>query len=138
MAVTIDIGEPDNDHPRNKQEVGRRLALIARHHLYGIPGNWSGPMFQSANREGAAMRVHFDHADNGLVAHDRPPTGFQIAGADRRFLPATARIERDTVVVSASEVPKPVAVRYAWTNAPAANLFDGAGLPAAPFRSDDW
>ena len=138
MAVTIDIGDPGDIHPRNKQEVGRRLALIARHHLYDIPGDWSGPMFKSAAREGAAMRVRFDHADGGLVAHDRPPAGFQIAGADRQFHPATARIERDTVVVSAPEVKEPVAVRYAWTNAPEANLYDGAGLPAGPFRSDNW
>jgi sialate O-acetylesterase len=138
MVVTIDIGEPDNVHPRNKQEVGRRLALIARHHLYDIPGDWSGPTFESATREGAAMRARFVHADGGLVAHNRPPAGFQIAGADRKFHPATARIERDTVIVSAPEAKEPVAVRYAWTNAPEANLFNGAGLPAAPFRSDDW
>ena len=138
MAVTIDIGDPDNIHPRNKQEVGRRLALIARHHLYDIPGDWSGPVFKSATHEDAAMRVQFDHADGGLVAHDRPLTGFQVAGADRRFHPATVRIERDTIVVSASGVKEPVAVRYAWVNAPEANLFSGAGLPAAPFRSDSW
>jgi len=138
MAVTIDLGDPDNVHPRNKQAVGRRLALIARHHLYGIPGDWSGPVFKSATREGAAMRVQFDHADSGLLAQDRPPAEFQLAGSDRRFHPATARIERDTVIVFAPEVKEPVAVRYAWTNAPEANLFNGAGLPAAPFRSDAW
>jgi sialate O-acetylesterase len=138
MAVTIEIGEPENVHPRNKQEVGRRLALIARHHLYDIPGDWSGPVFKSVEREGAAMRVRFDHADSGLVAHDRPPAGFLLAGADRRFFPATAKIERDTVLVTAAAVKEPVAVRYAWANAPAANLSNGAGLPATPFRSDDW
>ena len=138
MAVAIDIGEPDNIHPRNKQEVGRRLALIARHHLYNISGDWTGPTFASAGREGAAMRVRFDHADGGLVAHARPPDSFQIAGADHRFVPATARIDRDSVIVSAPAVTAPVAVRYAWTNAPDANLFNGAGLPAAPFRTDDW
>jgi sialate O-acetylesterase len=138
MAVTIDIGDPDNIHPRNKQEVGRRLALLARHHLYDIPGDWSGPVFRSAAREGAALRVQFDHADGGLLAHDRPLGGFQIAGADRQFHPAAARIERDTVVVSTPGVKEPVAVRYAWVNAPEANLFSGAGLPAAPFRSDSW
>ncbi len=138
MAVTIDIGDPDNIHPRNKQEVGRRLALIARHHLYDIPGDWSGPVFRSATREGAAMRVQFDHAEGGLVAHDRPAAGFQVAGADRQFYPATVRIERDTIVVFAPGVKEPVAVRYAWVNAPAANLFSGAGLPATPFRSDAW
>ncbi len=138
MAVTIDIGDPDDIHPRNKQEVGRRLALIARQKLYGIPGDWSGPVFKGAEREGLAMRVHFDHAATGLVAHDKPLAAFAVAGADRRFFPAAARIDGATVLVSAPEVPAPVAVRYAWTNAPDANLFDGAGLPAAPFRSDDW
>ena len=103
-----------------------------------MPLSPSGPIFQSADRQGATIRVRFVHADGGLVAHDRPPTSFQIAGADRQFHPATARIEHDTVVVSAAEVRGPVAVRYAWTNAPEANLFNGAGLPAAPFRSDDW
>ncbi|HUJ45156.1 MAG TPA: sialate O-acetylesterase [Opitutaceae bacterium] len=138
MAVTIDIGDPGDAHPRNKQEVGRRLALIARHQGYGIPGDWCGPVFKSAEREGTAMRVHFAHAEAGLVAHDKPLTAFVIAGADRQFHPAATRIERDTVLVSAPEVREPVAVRYAWTNAPEANLFNGAGLPAAPFRTDDW
>ncbi len=138
MAVTIDIGDPGNVHPRDKQDVGRRLALIARHHVYNISGDWSGPVFESAAAEGAAMRVRLSHADGGLVAHGRPAASFQIAGADRKFHPATARIERDTVIVSAPEVKAPVAVRYAWTNAPEANLFNGAGLPAAPFRSDSW
>jgi sialate O-acetylesterase len=138
MAVTIDLGDPGNVHPRNKQEVGRRLALIARHQLYDIPGDWCGPMFKSAEREGAAMRVHFDHAEGGLVAHEKPLAALLIAGADRQFHPAAARIERDTIVVSAPEVKEPVAVRYAWANAPEANLFNGAGLPAAPFRTDDW
>lgn len=138
MAVTIDIGDPNNIHPRNKQEVGRRLALIARHQVYGIPGDWSGPRFKLAAREGSTMRVLFDHAEGGLVAHDRLPAEFQLAGADRRFYPATARIERNSVVLFAPEVPAPLAVRYAWANAPEANLFNGAGLPAAPFRSDDW
>ena len=138
MAVAIDIGEAENIHPRNKQEVGRRLALIARHHLYNISGDWTGPTLAGASREGAAIRVNFAHADGGLVAHARPPDSFQIAGADRKFHPATARIDRDAVIVSAPAVPAPVAVRYAWTNDPDANLYNGAGLPAAPFRTDDW
>jgi sialate O-acetylesterase len=138
MAVTIDLGEPDNIHPRNKQEVGRRLALLARHFVHGIPGDWTGPVFKSAERTGAAMRVHFDHADSGLTAHEKPLSGFVLAGADRRFYPAAARIDGNTVVVSAPQAKEPVAVRYAWADAPDANLFDGAGLPAAPFRSDDW
>ncbi len=138
MAVTIDIGDPNNVHPRNKQEVGRRLALIAEKRLYGIPGDDSGPMFAGAVVEGAAMRVHFTHGDNGLVAHDQPVQSLELAGADKIFHPAQGRIEGDTLLVSAPLVRQPVAVRYAWHNAPEANLFNGAGLPAAPFRSDNW
>ena len=138
MAVTIDLGDPNNIHPRNKQEVGRRLALIARHQVYDIPGDWSGPIFKAAVREGTAMRVTFDHAGSGLLAHDKPLSGFVLAGIDRHFYPATAQIDGATVVVTAPGVKFPEAVRYAWADAPDANLFDGAGLPAAPFRSDDW
>ncbi|MFA5058095.1 MAG: sialate O-acetylesterase [Opitutaceae bacterium] len=138
MAVTIDVGNRDDAHPRNKQEVGRRLALIAGHEIYGVPGGWSGPMFKAAEREGAAMRVHFAHVNGALVTRGQPPPAFAVAGADRRFFPAAARIDGDTLLVSAPEVTAPVAVRYAWTNAPDASLFDSIGLPAAPFRSDDW
>ncbi|HEY0945058.1 MAG TPA: sialate O-acetylesterase [Opitutaceae bacterium] len=138
QALAIDIGNPDDIHPTNKQEVGRRLALIAKTRIYEVPGDFSGPQFVSATPEGAAMRVRFNYADNGLTAGAKPLQSFVIAGADRKFYPATARIERDTVVVSAPEVKEPVAVRYAWSNSPEANLFNGAGLPACPFRSDSW
>jgi sialate O-acetylesterase len=138
QAVAIDIGDPDDIHPTHKQEVARRLALIARSQLYGAHVDSSGPLFLSATREGSAMRVRFTHAGTGLTARDRPLQSLQIAGADRRFFPATARIDRDTLVVSAPQVREPVAVRYAWFNAPDANLYNGAGLPAAPFRSDNW
>jgi sialate O-acetylesterase len=138
MAVAIDIGEPANIHPRNKQEVGRRLALIAGHQVYGLSGAWSGPQFKTAEPTGPAMRVRMDPAGGELVMHGKELTGFKVAGADRRFFPASARIEGTTVIVSAPEVPEPVAVRYAWTDAPAASLFNSANLPAAPFRSDDW
>lgn len=138
QALAIDIGNPDDIHPTNKQEVGRRLALIAKAQVYEVPGDFSGPMFASATREGAAMRVRFKYADNGLTAGGKPLQSFEVAGADQKFYPATARIDRDTVVVSAPEVKEPVAVRYAWRNSPEANLFNGAGLPACPFRSDSW
>ena len=138
MAVTIDVGDPASIHPRNKQAVGQRLAMIAGHQIYGGAGEWSGPQFQSVECVGPRMRVHFDHAADGLVAHGTPPASFALAGADRHFFPASARIEGETVIVSAPEVPAPVAVRYAWTAAPEASLFNGAGLPAAPFRSDEW
>jgi sialate O-acetylesterase len=138
LAVAIDLGEHNNIHPRNKQEVGRRLALIAETHLYGIPGDDSGPMFASATREGGAMRVHFTHAGNGLIAQENPVQSLELAGADKKFYPAQGRIEGETLLVSSPDVKNPSAVRYAWSNDPEANLYNGAGLPAAPFRSDKW
>jgi sialate O-acetylesterase len=137
MAVTIDIGDPANIHPKNKQEVGRRLALIARAQLFGEKIETQGPVFTGAKPEGAALRVSFSHA-TGLTAPGKSPTAFDVAGEDRKFVPATARIEGDAVVVTADSVAAPVAVRYAWHNAPEASLFNCAGLPAAPFRSDHW
>ncbi len=137
MAVTIDTGEPDNLHPTNKQPVGERLALVAEANTYGLAVEWSGPLFQSAARDGAALRVKYTHAA-GLTSLVTPPTGFEVAGADKIFHPATVLIEGETVVVSAPEAPEPVAMRYAWTNSPAVSLYNGAGLPAAPFRTDDW
>lgn len=138
MAVAIDVGEPRNVHFPNKQEVGRRLALIARTQVYGIPGDFSGPVFDFATGEHSALRVHFTHAGTGLISSKQPVQSLEVAGADHKFFAATGKIERDTLLVSAREVPAPLAVRYAWTNAPVANLYNGAGLPAVPFRSDDW
>ena len=138
MAVAIDIGDAKDIHPRNKQEVGRRLALIAKTLTYGIPGDYQGPTFASATVEHGALRVHFKHAATGLISANKPVQSLEIAGADKVFHPATGKIERDTLVVSAREVKQPVAVRYAWSNTPVANLYNGAGLPAVPFRSDDW
>jgi sialate O-acetylesterase len=138
MAVTIDIGDPEDIHPKNKLEVGRRLALAAKSKVYGIPGDYSGPVFAGATREGATLRVRFNHASGGLVAHRRPVQSLEIAGEDRVFQVGAARIDRDMLVVSSPNVKEPVAVRYAWSNAPEANLYDGSGLPAMPFRSDDW
>ncbi|MBS0632646.1 MAG: sialate O-acetylesterase [Verrucomicrobia bacterium] len=138
MAVMIDAGEAKNLHPTNKQEPGRRLALLAKSLVYGLTTDCMGPTFVSATREHAALRVRFQHAATGLVAHNRPVQSLEIAGADKVFHPATGVIERGTLLVSSPAVKEPVAVRYAWTNAPTANLFNGSGLPAAPFRSDDW
>ncbi|MDB6127517.1 MAG: Sialate O-acetylesterase [Verrucomicrobia bacterium] len=138
MATAIDVGDPKDIHPRNKQEVGRRLALIAKVQAYNIPGDFSGPMFEHVAREGSALRVYFSHASTGLISHDKPVQSLEIAGADQKFYPATGKIERGTLVVTAREVKEPVAVRYAWSNAPVANLYNGAGLPAPPFRSDRW
>jgi sialate O-acetylesterase len=138
MAVAIDVGEALDIHPKNKQAVGHRLALIARANVYRQRRlEYSGPVYHSMRIEGHAIRLHFDHA-KGLVARDGALTGFAIAGADRRFVWADARIVRNTVVVSSPQVPAPVAVRYAWHYNPACNLYNKAGLPAVPFRTDDW
>ncbi len=138
MAVSIDIGDPKDIHPHNKQEVGRRLALIAKARAYGITGDFSGPVFSAAERVGSGMRVRFRYAEAGLTAADKPLQSFELAGPDHRFHQAAAAIAGDTVLVKCPEVPNPVAVRYAWTNNPDANLYNGAGLPAVPFRSDTW
>jgi sialate O-acetylesterase len=138
MAVTIDIGETHNIHPRDKQEVGHRLALIARAQVYGIAPEVSGPMFAGATREGAALRVSFTHAGGELVERNGPVTAMEIAGADQVFHEADVKIVGETLLVSSPDVPDPVAVRYAWTNAPVANLYNDSGLPAVPFRSDNW
>ncbi len=138
MVVALDLGPGAHDGPRPLAELGRRFALLARAAAYHQPCDYSGPLFAGATREGPALRVRFTHADTGLIAHDRPVQSLQLAGADRRFHPAEGRLDGTTLVVTAHAVPDPVAVRYAWENAPGANLFNGSGLPAAPFRSDDW
>lgn len=137
QALAIDLGNPADIHPTNKQDVGRRLALLARNRIYGTTLDDTGPTFASATREGSALRVKLTHA-SGLIAHDKPPQSLEVAGADKVFYPATAKIERDTLRVAAPQVKEPVAVRYGWKNDPGANLYNGAGLPAVPFRSDTW
>ena len=137
QAITIDIGEANDIHPRNKQDVGRRLALAARHFAYGEEIVYSGPIYSRHEIEGGEVRLYFDHVGGGLVSKDRPLGGFAIAGADSQFVWAEARIDGETVVVSSSEVSEPMAVRYAWADNPVrANLFNMENLPAAPFRTD--
>ncbi len=139
LAVTIDVGDPKNLHPPRKFEVGQRLALWALGTTYKQPGEYSGPLYESMQTNGNEIRIHFSHVDSGLDAHGEPALqGFAIAGDDRKFHWADARIDGDTVVVSSPDVPKPVAVRYAWGDSPACNLFGKDGLPASPFRTDDW
>jgi sialate O-acetylesterase len=134
MAVTIDIGEADDIHPRNKKDVGQRLARQALHMVYGRDITASGPTVVAAVREGAAMRVRFDGIGEGMVTTDgAPPRGFALAGADRQWHWADARIESDSVLVSSPEVPEPIAVRYAWADNPPNTLRNRAGLPTAPF-----
>jgi sialate O-acetylesterase len=137
MAVTIDIGDEKNVHPKDKQDVGDRLSRIALANVYGEKIEYSGPVFKSAQVENGAIRLHFTHIGGGLVAKGGPLKSFVIAGADQMFVPADARIDGDTVVVSGSAVSSPVAVRYAWENYPdGCNFYNAAGLPAAPFRTD--
>ncbi|MFL6332571.1 MAG: sialate O-acetylesterase [Pyrinomonadaceae bacterium] len=139
MAVTIDIGNPDDIHPRNKLDVGLRLAYWALADVYGMKNvEKSGPLYDAYKVEGDKVRVRFTHA-GGLKTRDgAAPAGFYVAGADRKFVPAEARIEKGEVVVWSKEVPAPVAVRYAWADNPSANLYNSDGLPASPFRTDDW
>ncbi|OAM87269.1 sialate O-acetylesterase [Termitidicoccus mucosus] len=140
QAVTIDIGNVNDIHPRNKHDVGRRLALLALKRTYGFKTLVdTGPEFASAIAEGPAMRVTFKPSDSPLTSpRGLTPSGFELAGADKKFHPAEAKIEKGTVLVTSPAVPRPAAVRYAWRNAPAAGLFNQDGLPACPFRSDDW
>ncbi len=139
MAVIIDIGQADDIHPRNKQDVGKRLALWALARIHGKAIAWSGPLYRSMKVDGDKIVLHFDHVNGGLVAEGGEPLkGFAIAGADRKFVWADARIDGSTVVVRGDKVSRPVAVRYAWADNPVCNLYNGAGLPASPFRTDDW
>ncbi len=139
LAITIDVGDPTNVHPKNKEPVAHRLALIALANVYGKKVEDSGPVYSSMKIEGRSIRIRFTHAAGGLVAKDGPLTGFTIAGSDQRFVDALAAIQGDSVLVSSPGVSKPIAVRYAWANYPAGvNLYNAAGLPAAPFRTDHW
>lgn len=137
MAVTIDIGEAKDVHPRNKQDVGRRLAYAALAQVYGLPVVPSGPLYRSHRIQSGAIRVEFNHADGGLKTSDgTPPKCFAIAGADGKFEWAKAIVDGATVVVRSDRVREPVAVRYAWANNPAVNLYGATRLPASPFRTD--
>lgn len=139
MAVTIDIGEGKDIHPKNKQEVGRRLSLIARANTYNEKVAFSGPVYDSYRTEQHAIRVTFKQAETGLKTKDgKALKGFTIAGTDHKFHWADAVIEGNEIVVSCKDVENPIAVRYAWASNPVCNLVNGEGLPASPFRTDDW
>ncbi len=139
MAVTIDIGDAIDIHPTNKQDVGKRLALNALATVYGKDIPYSGPMYQSIKIEGNKIRIQFTHANNGLkIKGYTQLKGFAIAGVDKKFFWAEAKIDGNEVVVWNSKVKNPVAVRYAWANNPICNLYNGADLPASPFRTDEW
>jgi sialate O-acetylesterase len=136
MAVTIDCGDANDIHPAHKQPVGARLALAARALAYGEPVEFSGPVYEAVQFADGRAVLRFTHLGGGLVAKDGPLAGFTIAGADKAFHPANAEVQGDTVLVASHAVPQPVAVRYGWANVPAGNLFNAAGLPASPFRTD--
>jgi sialate O-acetylesterase len=138
MAVAIEIGEAKDIHPKNKQEVGRRLALNALATVYFKEIDYSGPIISAAQGEEGKIRVTFRFADGLKTTDGGKPKGFALAGDDKKFRWANAEIEGDHVVLSSPEVPNPVAARYAWQDNPETNLVNGAGLPASPFRTDDW
>ncbi len=141
MAVTTDIGEPKDIHPRNKQDVGKRLAAVALHNDYAKHVEYSGPVYQSMQTDGNKITLSFTHAAGGLMAKNKYGylTGFEIAGADKKFYYAKAMIAGDKVIVFADEVTNPVAVRFGWADdAGDDNLFNKEGFPAGPFRTDDW
>jgi sialate O-acetylesterase len=139
MAVIIDIGEANDIHPRNKLDVGHRLALWALANTYKQSVEFSGPVFSSYKVEGDKVRVKFSHTAGQLKTADGgAPKGFAIAGEDHKFVWAESRIDGDSVLLWSKDVTKPVAVRYAWADNPVTNLYNKEGLPAVPFRTDDW
>lgn len=141
MACTIDIGEANDIHPQNKEDVGIRLGMAALKVAYGQEIVHSGPQFTAVRFEGKSALIRFSHIGEGLVSHDKfgYVRGFQVAGVDRIFHWAKAEIQGNAVKVYAEAVARPVAVRYGWADNPGPlDLYNQAGLPAVPFRSDDW
>jgi sialate O-acetylesterase len=139
MAVTTDIGNVRDIHPRNKQDVGKRLALWALGTTYEKKIVYSGPLYEAMKVEGDAIRIRFKHTGGGLMSRDgKPLSDFTIAGADGSFQPATASVEGQDVVVRSDKVGKPAAVRFGWSDTAQPNLANKEGLPASPFRTDDF
>ncbi|MBC7967677.1 MAG: sialate O-acetylesterase [Fuerstia sp.] len=139
-AVIIDIGEGKDIHPKNKVDVGRRLARWALANEYGVAVPFHSPQYKSMEKQGAKVVLTFDHVDGGWRPFDvNKPVGFAIAGADKKFVQADAAILKDgRIEVSSTAIADPVAVRYAWADNPVCNMYSGAGLPMTPFRTDDW
>ena len=138
MAVTMDIGEENDIHPKNKVDVGKRLARWALAKNYGKDLVYSGPIYRQMKVQDSTVRLSFDYVGSGLAARGGALTGFEIAGSDQKFVPATAVIDGEGVVVSSDQVSAPAAVRYAFKNWAQPNLFNAEGLPASSFRTDDW
>jgi sialate O-acetylesterase len=139
IAVITDVGDEKDIHPKPKQPVGERLALAALGIEYGKKLEFYGPVLKEAKFEGRSATLSFDHTTGGLVAKDGDLTGFALMGEEKVYYPAKAEIKGETVVVTCDKVSKPIAVRYGWVNfaKPTLNFFNGAGLPATPFRTDD-
>ena len=139
MIVTMDIATISNIHPPDKPSIGKRLASWAFAKNYGLKDvAFSGPLYKSMKIEGQSIRISFDYAKNGLEAKGGELTNFEIADKDGKFEPATAVIEKNTIVVSSNAILDPVSVRYGWTNTATPNLFNKEGLPASSFRTDNW
>jgi sialate O-acetylesterase len=139
MIVTTDIGNPVNIHPSNKQDVGGRLALWALAKTYGMDSVvYSGPLYDTISIEGSKAIVHFKYAESGLIAKNGTLTHFEVAGVDQVYYPANAEIKGQTVEVTCLKVKAPVAVRFGWNQIAEPNLYNSAGLPASPFRTDNW
>ena len=138
MAVITDVGDKKDIHPTKKHRWARGLALAARGIAYGEKIEFSGPLYRSHESGGRQDILHFDHVGKGTEARDGELKGFAICGEDRKFVWAKAEIAGNTVVVSSPEVAKPVAVRYGWADYPVVNFWNKDGLPASPFRTDDF
>ena len=137
MAVITDVGDEKDIHPKQKEPVGGRLAIAARALAYGEAVEYSGPTFKSKTIDGNKVILTFNHAAGGLVSKGEKALGFTIAGEDGKFVLAEAVIQGDQVIVSSPMVEKPANVRYGWKNFTTVNLWNKAGLPASPFRTDD-
>lgn len=138
MAIALGLGDEKNIHPGRKREVGERLALLARHVAYGEQLLCQGPIYKSAQFDAGKAIIEFDHIGEGLVLTPQDRPGFEIAGEDKKFVPAQAKLENSKLVVWSDSVPAPKAVRYGWSAYPAVWLTNSASLPASPFRTDDW
>jgi sialate O-acetylesterase len=141
MAVIIDLGDPNNIHPTDKMDVGDRLALVARHVVYGENGVYTGPVYDHMSVESGGIRLFFSQTGSGLMTRDSTgpapdPKGFGIAGPDGRFVWAHAVLDGNTILVSSDQILNPVAVRYDWADNPNGNVYNKEGLPLAPFRTD--
>jgi sialate O-acetylesterase len=140
MAATIDtgLGRDISKRPKEKKTIALRLANLALATQYGQPIKCFGPAYDHLSIEGKAIRIYFRRAEPELVAKDGPPQGFEIAGGDKVFHWADARIDGDSIIVSCKQVAKPIAVRYAWADNPKCNIFSADDIPLMPFRTDDW